>query len=426
MSILFKNAHIVCPEQKFNQIGWMEIENNLIKKIGSDSPPKNIIAKKIIDCNKEILAPGIIDMRVTSGDPGSEHLENLETLLTASSNSGITSLVILPSTNPVVDNAAMIDSIMLRASRINLSKIFIYGSMTEKLQGEKMAELGMMANAGAVGFSNGNKSVQDSLIMRRILSYASMFNKPVVHHCEDKSLTKDGEMNEGEISTRLGILGMPSAAETIILERDLQLVKLTNAQYHASHISCKTSVDAIRKAKIEGLPVTADTCPPYFQLNEISVSEYNSNFKLNPPLRTEEDRNSIIEGIIDGTIDAISSDHVPVNADMKNQPFNLASPGCSAIETLLPISLRLVNSNTIDLIRMFELLSLSPAKILKLKGGSFIPGNVADIIKLNIDKSFIIEGKKFKSLSRISPFEGQPCEGKVTGCWIEGKEIKLT
>ena len=422
MSILFKNAHLVCPEQKLNKKGWLEISNNLIERIGTNDLPNDKNFDKIIDCKDQIIAPGIIDMRVTSGDPGNEHLENLDSLLSAASNSGITSLVILPSTNPIIDNAAIIDSIMHRAKNINSTKLYLYGAMTENLDGEKMAELGMMAKSGAVGFSNGNISIQDSLIMRRILSYSKMLKKPIIHHCEDLSLTKDGEMNEGEVSTRLGILGMPSIAETIILERDLQLVKLTGAKYHASHISCKSSVESIRMAKNQGLPVTADTSPPYFQLNEISILEYNSIFKLNPPLRTEEDREAIIEGLIDGTIDAITSDHFPVNADMKNQPFNLSVPGCSSLETLLPISLRLVKSKKIDLIKLFELLSFSPSKILNLKGGSLKPGNPADFIMVNTEKSYIIEGKKFKSLSRLTPFEGQPCEGKVTGCWIEGKE----
>ena len=425
--LLFTNAHLICPEQRLDAMGWLLTEDNLIKAVGTQSEETPDVADaKIIDCKGQILAPGLVDMRVQSGDPGAEHLETLSSLKEAAAHSGITSFAILPSTEPVIDTAAMIDSLQLRASRIDGPGLYCYGALTKELEDDQMAELGMMAHAGACAFASGTLSIQNAQTMRRIMTYAAMLDKPVIHHCEEASLSADGDMNEGETSTRLGMLGQPAAAETIILKRDIELAKLTGVHYHAAHISSADSVAALRQAKAEGVHITADTAPPYFMLNELSVSGYDAACKLNPPLRAETDRQAILQGLADGTIDAIASDHVPVNPDMKAQPFTQASTGASGMELLLTMTIRLVNNGTLSWLRALELISANPARILKLQAGSLKPGMPADLVQINPAQSWIIQGRAFKSLSRITPFEGQPTDGQVTGLWIGGTGFALS
>ena len=417
------NAHIVDPSQSIDGIGYLDIEDGVVTAISLGIPLENNKIKRAVDCKKAILAPGIVDMRVQSADPGYEHLESLSTLLAAAANGGITALACLPNTRPVIDEATAIDSLSLRASRMNGPRIYAYGAATRGLAGEEMAELGMMAEAGAVGFTNCTSSINDSLVMRRLLSYSSMLDKPFIQHCEDRSLTIDAEMNESETSTRLGLIGSPSEAEVIIIDRDLHLLRRTPARYHVAHISTRAGIDAIRKAKAEGLAVTADTSPPYFMLNELAVSTYNTAFKLSPPLRCEDDRKAVIEGIADRTIDTISSDHMPVDRDAKMQPFSLAQPGASAVDTLLALALTLVHQGQISMTRMIEALSTAPATILDIEGGTLSPGCSADFILFRPDNSWIVTGANFISDSRITPFESQPVQGLVDATYVNGVAI---
>ena len=286
-----------------------------------------------------------------------------------------------------------------------------------------MAELGMMAEAGAVGFANGTRTIMDSLVMRRLLSYCGMLDKPLVQHCEDHALTAGSEMNESETSTRLGLIGAPAAAEAMIIDRDLHLVRMTGARYHAAHISTRDAVDSIRRAKDEGLAVTADTAPPYFMLNELSVSTYDTAFKLAPPLRSEDDREAIIEGIADGTIDAIASDHIAVDGDAKAQPFGPAQPGASGIDTLLALTLSLVHRERISMLRAMECLSLAPASILDIDGGALIEGAAADLVLFDPSASWVVRAADFASNSRITPFEGLPVQGRVRSSWVGGMPV---
>jgi len=423
MAQLFKNAHLVCPERNLSEAGWLVVDKGMIAYSSFDNAalPDEAGFSKIIDCKGQILGPGFVDMRAQSSDPGAEHIETLDSLLTAATSHGITSLAILPSTEPVIDNAAMIDSIQLRAGRYNKGRLFCYGAATKQMAGEQMAELGMMTQAGAIGFSTGNTTISDSQMMRRLMTYAKMFDRPVMHHCADPALSEETDMNEGETATRLGLIGQPAIAETIILQRDIALARLTGVHYHASHISAAASVDIIRQAKQEGLSVTADTAPPYFMLNELSVSGFNSAAKLNPPLRTEEDRLAIIAGLLDGTIDAIASDHMPIDPDEKAQPFSLASFGASGIDVFVPMSLKLRQTQDMGWPELFSLMSYRPAQILGLDGGRISAGAPADLVMINPDTAYILKSAEFQSQSRITPFEGTPCEGRVTGCWVGGK-----
>ena len=408
MMRLLKNAHILCPVQNLDGLGYVGMSDGQIIASGLGAPQDESKYDEVIDCQGQYVAPGLIDMRVKSADPGSEHLETLETLLGAASVSGITSLVTLPDTSPVIDNRAVMDSLHLRASHIGGPRLYLYGALTKKQQGNQMAELGLMAQAGAVGFASGAHSLQDSLIMRRVMTYATMFDKPVIHHCEDYQLSEGGEMNEGETATRLGLIGIPPAAETIIVQRDIELVRLTKARYHIAHISTAGAIDAVRRAKAEGLPITCDTAPPYALLNEHAVTSFDTAFRLNPPLRSEGDRLAVIQALADGTIDALASDHAPVNKDDKAQPFGQASTGASAIETFFPNLMTLVAGGSLSMMRALTLASTAPARILGLSGGSLETGTVADVICFDATRAHVINQNNFVSRSRISPFHGQP------------------
>ena len=423
MRILLKNAHLICPVQQLDGIGYIGMKDGLIAQSGLGTSQDDASYDKVIDCGGAIVSPGLVDMRVQSADPGAEHLDTLETLLTAAAASGITSLISLPDTNPVIDNAAMIDSISLRASRLSGPRLYLYGALTKGQQGSQMAELGMMSSAGAVGFASGTHSVQDSLIMRRIMTYATMFDKPVIHHCEDYQLSENGEMNEGETATRLGLLGIPAAAETIMVKRDIELVRLTKARYHIAHISTAGALDEVRRAKQEGLPVTCDTAPAYALLNELSVTGYDTAFRLNPPLRSEGDRLAVLAALADGTIDALASDHAPVNGDDKAQPFGLASAGASGLETLMPTMLTMVENGALSLMRAITLASTAPARIAGISGGSLETGLPADIICFQAQAAHIIDQTKFLSRSRITPFHGQPAHGRLLYSFVSGEMI---
>ncbi|MGA0948393.1 MAG: dihydroorotase [Candidatus Puniceispirillaceae bacterium] len=421
----FFNAHLIDPSQSLDGIGYLDVIDGVVDAIGLGTPPNSGKFDQLIDCKKSCLSPGIVDMRVQPADPGAEHLESLSTLLAAAAGGGITALACLPDTRPVIDEASAIDSLCLRASRIGGPRLYAYGAATKGLAGHEMAELGLMAEAGAVGFTNSATSINDSLIMRRLLAYSNMLDKPFIQHCEDHALTKDAEMNEGETSTRLGLLGSPSEAEVIIIDRDLHLLRRTGARYHVAHISTRAGIEAVREAKAEGLAVTADTAPPYFLLNELAISTYNTAFKLSPPLRSEDDRQAVIEGLVDGTIDAIASDHMPVDRDAKMQPFGPAQPGASGLDTLLALSLTLVHQGQISMARMIEALSLAPASILDIPGGTLTPGSSADLILFRPDSSWIVKSANFRSNSRITPFESHPVQGIVDATYVDGTAIFL-
>ena len=415
----FLNAHLFDPSQSIDGIGHIDIEDGVITAINLGTPPNESKIERVIDCKKTMLAPGIIDMRVQSADPGSEHLESLPTLLAAAAKGGITALACLPNTSPVIDEASTIDSLCLRASRIGGTRLYAYGAATKALAGNEMAELGLMAEAGAVGFTNCTSSIHDSLVMRRLLAYSNMLDKPFIQHCEDHALTSGGEMNEGEISTRLGLIGIPACAEVIMIERDIRLAKLTGAHYHVAHVSTRDAVNVIREAKKLGLNITCDTAPPYFSLNESKLLTYNTAFKLSPPLRSEDDRLGIVEGIQDGTIDAIASDHRARSKDTKAQPFSAASVGASGIETLFSITLELVNKKIININQAISLLTINPAKIFGINSPSLEEEKVADFIIFDENAPHIIKQENLKTSP--TPFDGEKIHVKILATYVNGQ-----
>ena len=418
------NADILFPGKKILSKSTLLIKNKLVEDFGNHIKVSELNDDyKIIDCEGLIVSPGIIDMRVQIREPGLEHQETIKSISKSACSGGITSLVCLPNTNPVIDQPALIHSIQRKAREVALTKIFCTGAITRNLLGKEIAELQLMKESGALGFTDAIRAVADARVMRRALTYVKSFDGLIIQHPEEISLSREGVVNEGEISTRLGLKGIPSYAEAMIIERDLWLVRDTKSRYHVSHISTNAAVEIIKKAKKEGLNITCDTAPPYFTLNELAVENYRTFSKLSPPLRTEEDRVSIINGINDGTIDAIVSDHTPQDQDAKRLPFNQAEYGAVGLETLLSLTLGLVRNNSIDLCKAFSLITENPAKILGLNIGQIKKGKEADIIIFDPSKPWKINPEKFYSKSKNTPFDGMVVEGKNLMTFVRGRLV---
>jgi dihydroorotase len=350
-------------------------------------------------------------------------MESIESGGQAAAAGGVTTMVALPNTDPPVDDVSVVEFLARRAREAKLAKIHTYASATKRLLGNDLTEMGLLAANGAVGFTDGVRAVADALVMRRVLAYARTFDLLVVQHPEEPSLARAGEVSEGEIATRLGLRAIPPAAEIIMVERDLRLVEITGARYHVAHVSTTAAVAAIRQAKARGLPVTCDTAPPYFVLNETAIGDYRTFAKLSPPLRSEWDRRAVIEGLRDGTIDAIASDHAPWDQDSKRLPFGSAAYGIVGLETLLPLSLELYHNRHLSLIEVLRRLTTGPAGILRLPVGRLAVGAPADLFLFDVEESWQISTDAFRSKSKNAPFDGRPVRGRVKRTIVDGRTI---
>ncbi len=362
-------------------------------------------------------------MRVQLREPGAEHMELIESGGQAAAAGGVTTMVALPNTEPPVDDVSVVEFLARRAREVRLAKIHTYAAATKGLAGKQLTEMGLLAANGAVGFTDGVKAIADALVMRRVLSYARTFDLLVVQHPEEPSLAGAGEVNEGEIATRLGLAAIPPAAEVIMIERDLRLVEITGARYHAAHLSTAAGVEAIRRAKAQGLPVTCDTAPPYFALNETAIGDYRTFAKLSPPLRSERDRRAVVDGLRDGTIDAIASDHAPWDQDLKRLPFSSAAYGIVGLETLLPLSLELYHNRHLGLLDVIARLTRTRRDILRLPVGRLAKGAPADLVLFDPDLSWRISTDEFRSKSKNAPFDGRPVQGRVVRTIVDGRTI---
>jgi len=304
-----------------------------------------------------------------------------------------------------------------------LAKVYPYAAATKQLAGEELAEIGMLAEAGALGFTDGTKAIRNAQVMRRALSYAATFGVMIIQHPEEPSLAENGVMNEGELSTRLGLSGIPAAAEAIMLERDIRLVEITGGRYHAAHLSTAEGIEVVRRAKERGLPVTCDTAPPYFALNELAVSEYRTFSKLSPPLRSESDRQAVVAAIKSGVIDAIASDHAPQDQDSKRLPFAQAEFGGVGLETLLAVTLELHHNRHLTLLKAIALLSWAPARLLGLPAGQLQVGAAADLLIFDPDRAWRVDPEQFRSKSKNSPFDGRPLQGRVLRTVVDGRTV---
>ena len=430
--ILLKSIRVINPINNFDSVSDVVING---KKIVSIKKPnsKNTNEENmglIYDCKNLILCPGLIDMKVHLNGLDQENITKTQNV---ASKAGVLKLVVASNQDTMLDDPTIIEQLYEKSKDSLKPTIFCYGSATKNLDGLQISELGLMSESGAIGFTDGVNCIQDSLVMRRIMSYASMFGKPVIQHAEDRSLAGlsqsntnniSGEINEGEISTRLGLIGIPSCAEAIIIERDLRLAKLTNAHYHVSNISTQEAVEVIKRGKKEGIKITCDTSPPYFSLNELELLSYKTSFKLSPPLRNEKDRISIAQAIKEGIIDVITSNHFPRSNDTKLLPFSSASVGACGLETLLPLTLSLVKQGLIDLITAISMLTIKPARLLKLDIPNIQEDSIASFIIVDPDKSVIIDENKL--LTSPTPFHGRVLEGFNLATFLNGKIIYET
>ena len=421
-NFLLKGGTVLDPKKKRLERKDILIKDKIIAEI-NQAINYEIDECITIDCEGLYVSPGIVDMRVNLGEPGFEHKETIKSACQAAASGGITTMICMPNTSPVIDHPAIIQSIQRKAREVALSKVYCTGSITRGTKGIEISELQLMQESGAVGFTDGNKSVANARVMKRALSYVKSFNGLIIQHAEEPELSHNGVVNEGEVSTRLGLTGIPSYTEAMIVERDLWLVKDTKCRYHVSHVSTKETVDIIRNAKKSGIHITCDTAPPYFLLNELAIENYRTFSKLSPPLRTERDRKEIINGIIDGTIDAIVSDHTPQDQDAKRLPFNQAAFGGVGLETLLPLTLSLVKNTELDLITAISLITKNPSDILGLNSGCLKLNSEADITIFDLDKPWKIKPENFHSKSKNSPFDSILVQGKNLITFVRGRLV---
>jgi dihydroorotase len=421
---LFRGARLLDPESGLDAVGDMLVDGEHIVAVGGNLADAGFTeAAEIVDCAGLCLAPGLVDMRVQLREPGAEHMESIASGGLAAAAGGVTTIVALPNTEPPVDDIAVVEFIARRAREVRLAKVYTYAAATKGLKGRELTEMGLLAASGALAFTDGVKAVADALVMRRILAYARSFDQLVIQHPEEPSLGGAGEVSEGEIATRLGLPAMTPMAEVIMVERDLRLVEITGARYHATHLSTAAAVEAIRRAKAVGLPVTCDTAPPYFALNETAIGDYRTFAKLSPPLRSEADRQAVIAGLCDGTIDAIASDHAPWDQDSKRLPFSSAACGIVGLETLLPLTLELYHNRHLGLLDALRLVTARPARILRLDAGRLSPGAPADLVLFDPDAAWQIDTDRFRSKSKNAPFDGRPVRGQVHRTIVDGRTI---
>jgi len=416
------NARIVDPKNQIDEFGGLIIDQKgFIKAVGRKVTNGNLPndAEKL-DLKKQILIPGLVDMRVFVGEPGYEYKENFRTLSDAALAGGVTSVVSMPNTSPVIDNVSMVDFLKRRGrdkSRIN---IFPAASLTKNTEGEQMTEFGLLSRKGIAAFTDGIKTIQNPQLMSRIMSFASQSESLIMQHAEDNILSKGGLINDGEISTRLGLQGIPSLAEKIIVERDLAFLEEYFCRYHISQISSEKTVSVIRKAKKEGKVFTAGVSINNLSLNENDIGDFKTFLKLSPPLRTENDRVALVEGVNDGTIDVIVSDHKPEDEESKRLTFAQAATGAAGVETLLPLALELFHNKSVKLERLIAAMTSNPAKILKIKKGSLDIGNDADLCLLNIEKPWIVKQNQLKSKSKNTSIEDRKLQGQVLKTFVKG------
>lgn len=421
--LLLANARIVDPSRGADFHGDIYLSDGVIKDAAFGIAAAGVPAgAEVVDCKGAVAAPGLVDLRAFAGEPGFEHLETLASASHAAAAGGVTTLVCQPDTDPVVDDPAIVDFILRRARDTAVVRVHPMAAITRGLRGEEMTEVGLLKAAGAVAFTDAHHSVMNALVLRRALAYARDFDALIVHHTEDATLST-GAMNEGEFAARLGLAGIPKAAETIILERDLRLVAGVRGRYHAAALTCAESLEVLERAKEAGLPVTASVSINHLSFNELDVLGYRTYFRLQPPLRAEEDRQALIRALSSGLLDVVVSDHVPQDVEGKRLPFSEAEPGAIGLETLLPAALRLVHSDAVDLVHLLAALSTRPAQILGLNGGTLKPGAPADVIVFDPDMPFVLEPGQLKSRSRNTPFDEARLMGRVLRTIVAGEVV---
>ena len=419
--ILFTDVRLLDPATGLDAAGELLVDNGRIRACGPrvDRPD----GAEILAGEGACLCPGLVDMRVQFGEPGAEHKERLASGTRAAAAGGVTSVAVLPNTRPPIDDPAMLEFVARRARKLKSVKVYPYAALTKGLDGRELAELALLKEAGAVAFTDAERALADARVMQRALAYASALDLLVVQHPEEPSLAAGGVVNEGAIAIRLGLKGIPAIAEVIMVERDLQLVRATGARYHVAHVSTRAAIDAVRRAKVEGLRVTCETTPHHLALNELEVEGYRTFAKVSPPLRAEADREAVVEGLVDGTIDVIASDHCPQDQDSKRLPMAQAEFGVVGVETMLPVSLRLVHEGHMSLLDLLRKMTVAPAALLGLEAGRLAVGAPADLILLDPERPWKITEAGLSSLAKNTAFEGRLVQGRVLLTMVDGRVV---
>lgn len=419
MNILIKNGHVIDPANNIDEKLDILVSDGKIAKVGK---PGSINGNGLqtVDASNKLVVPGLIDMHVHLREPGFEYKETIVTGTAAAKAGGFTSVCCMPNTNPVNDNRSVTEFILSQAKDA-LARVFPIAAITKGSKGEELTEMAELHAAGCPAASDDGKPVMKAGIMRRAMEYSKIFDLLIISHCEDSSLSENGVMNEGIVSTELGLRGIPRAAEDVMTGRDIALAELTGCRLHIAHVSTSGSVDLIRAAKARGVKVTAETCPHYFSLTEDAVRGYNTMAKMNPPLRTADDVAAVKQGLKDGTIDVIATDHAPHATDEKSGEFDYAPFGVVGLETALGLTLKLVNEGILSLNDAIRKLSLNPASILKIGKGTLTIGADADITVIDPDVEWVVDATQFKSKSRNTPFNGWKLKGRAVQTIVGGR-----
>ena len=422
---ILKNCRIIDPSQKINEIGSILIDDNgKIKDLGKNVKiSKSSTRTEEIDCDKRIAIPGIIDMNVFVGEPGFEYKENFRTLTQAALAGGVTSVVTMPNTKPLIDNVSMVDFIIRRGRDKSKLNIFPAACLTREMAGREMVEFGLLNSRGIIAFTDPYQAIQNTEIMSRIMDYASDMGVLIMQHVEDYELSKNGCINEGEMATRLGLQSIPSIAEKIIIERDLTLLEEFPCRYHINQISSQKSVEVIKKNKNNGKKFTTGVSINHLSLNDNDIGDFKTFLKFAPPLRSENDKKSLITAINSDLIDVIVSAHKPEDEESKRLPFAQAASGSIGVETLLPLALELYHNKSVDLLKLIELITANPAKILKIDKGTLKVGSDADICIFDPDKPWKVDANKLKSKSKNAAIENKSLQGKVLMTFLKGQLV---
>ncbi|AWN54275.1 dihydroorotase [Methylobacterium sp. 17Sr1-1] len=421
--LLLTNAHLIDPATGREGPGAVLVRDDRIADVHWGTPASVPEGAEVIECGGQVLTAGLVDLRAFVGEPGAEHRETLASASAAAAAGGVTTLVCMPDTNPPIDDPAIVDFVLRRARDTASTHVLPAAAITKGLAGQVMTEFGLLTEAGAVAFTDGLKAVTNAQVMRRALTYARDFGVLLMQHVEEPTLVGDGVMNEGEMASRLGLHGIPREAETILLERDIRLVRLTGGRYHAAMISCADSVEIVRRAKEAGLPVTCGVSVNNLVLNENDIGHYRTFCKLSPPLRTEADRQAVVAALNEGVIDVIVSDHNPQDVETKRLPFAEAADGALGIETLLAASLRLVHAGDIALPRLLAALSAAPSRVLGRETGHLRPGAPADLVLIDPDAPYVLDKRQLKSRSKNSPFDEARLQGQAALTMVAGRIV---
>jgi dihydroorotase len=422
--VLLANARIIDPSRDLDIVGDLLIADGMIREakrgIGAAGVPEGT---EVIDCRDKVIAPGLIDMRAFIGEPGAGHRETFASASQAAAAGGVTTIICQPDTSPPIDDPATVDFVLRRARDTAIVHVHPMAAITKGLHGKEMTEIGLLKAAGAVAFTDGDKSIVNAQVMRRTLTYARDFDALIVHHTEDPDLVGDGVMNEGEFAARLGLLGIPNAAETVMLARDTRLVELTGGRYHAASVTCAESLEVLRRAKDAGLAVTASASINHVALNENDIGSYRTFFKVSPPLRAEDDRKALVAGLASGLIDVVMSDHNPQDVETKRLPFAEAAAGAIGLETMLSAGLRLVHAGEIELPALLRAMSTRPAELLGITGGTLRSGAPADVIVIDIDEPWLVDPNELKSKCKNTPFDEARMSGRVVRTIVAGRTV---